>query len=278
MEREEWFEYFEDIYRNDYLYIFNIGYFDYRKRRSTEGKNEQITQNSTFHFITGGKGYFVYNGKTHHLKEGDVFCFPSKEPFAFYPDDDDPWRYYWFNVMGDGAKELRERIGINKAHPWLHTEKMDDIKKKLDELLDGNFNYGEFYYRALSTFYHIISLLVKNEETTSKLNIVSQAKKLILSNYNNDDFNIASVHKSIHVSEPYLRKLFKRETGETLSAFLINCRLSRAGMLLRYQDYSIRELCYLVGYKDDVYFIREFKKKFGVTPKKYRQLAIKKEI
>lgn len=278
MEREEWFQYFEDMYRNDYLYILNIGYFDYRKRLSTEGKKEQLISASTFHFIAGGKGYFVYNGKTYHLKAGDIFCFPFKEPFAFYPDEGDPWRYYWFRVTGNGVKELQERIGIDKTHPWLHTEKMNEIKEIFDKLLDGEFNYGEFYYRTLSTLYHIISLLVKNEKSTENLSIVSKAKKLILSNYTDINFNVASVHKSIHVSEPYLRKLFKRETGDTLSSFLINCRLFRASMLLRYQDYPIRELCYMVGYKDDVYFIREFKKKFGVTPKKYRQLAIKKEV
>ena len=280
--RAEWFHYFEDIYKNDYLYIYNIGYFDYRIRRAVEGKEPRMHKNSTFHFVTGGKGTFVYNGKTYHLQAGDVFSMPAGVPFAFYPDEEDPWQYYWFNVAGVGASELLSRMGIHANQPVISTDKMPAIQKKMDELLDSDVNYGEFYYRALSTLYYIISFFVKEGEIPSGTyftdTFVGRAKEMILQNYKNEKFSVSEIHTTLHISEPYLRKIFKRATGMTLSGFLIRTRLSKAAMLLRSHDYSIRELCDRVGYTDEVYFVREFKKFFGFPPKKYRRLLLAKEI
>ena len=281
-DRAEWFHYFEDIYKNNYLYIYNIGYFDYRIRKPVEGKAQKVTKNATFHFVTGGKGTLVYDGKEYAVKEGDAFSMPSGIPFAFYPDEEDPWRYYWFNVSGDGVQELLSRMGIDHAHPVIPTDKMPKIREKMDELLDSDFNYGEFYYRAISTLYFIISFFIEEGKTPAGISysdtIVGQAKEIILRNYQNEAFSVSDIHTAIHISEPYLRKVFKRATGKTLSAFLINCRLSQAATLLRAHDYSIRELCDRTGYTDEVYFVREFKKHYGVPPKKYRRLSLAREI
>lgn len=280
--RAEWFHYFEDIYKNNYLYIYNIGYFDYRIRKATEGKELRTHRNATFHFVTGGRGTLVIGEKAYNVCSGDVFSMPNNAPFAFYPDEEDPWRYYWFNVSGDGVPELLSRIGIDSEHPVISTNKMKKVQEKMDELLDSEFNYGEFYYRALATLYHIISFFIKEENvpvvSSFSDTLVGRAKEIILRNYKNENFSVGEIHKEIHISEPYLRKIFKRATGKSLSAFLINCRLSKAADLLRVHDYSIRELCDRTGYSDEVYFIREFKKHFGVPPKKYRRLLLAKEI
>ena len=280
-ERAEFFRYFEDIYQNDYLYIYNVGYFNYRIRKYTENKKEFCGPNATFHFVTGGKGTLVIEGKSYAVKDGDVFSMPAYRSYTFYPDESDPWRYYWFNVVGNGVKELLLRMGIDDKHPVIHTEKMPEIKQKLDELLDSEFNYGEFYYRALSTLYYLISFFVDASVApmhADKETLVSRAKEIIMKQYQNESFSVSEIAGEVHVSEPYLRKVFKRATGKTMSAFLINHRLSKAADLLRGADYSIRELCYLTGYSDDVYFVREFKKKYGVPPKKYRRLVLLKKI
>ena len=280
--RAEWFHYFEDIFKNEYLYIYNIGYFDYRVRLAVEGRELRRHKNTTFHFVTGGKGTFVYNGTSYPVRAGDVFSMPAGVPFAFYPDEEDPWQYYWFNVSGTGAAELVSRIGIRPDRPVISTDKMPAIQEKMDELLDSEFNYGEFYYRALSTLYYIISFFVKEGEIPSGTyftdTFVGRAKQMILENYKNESFSVSEIHTALHISEPYLRKIFKRSTGMTLSGFLIHTRLSRSADLLRAHDYSIRELCDRTGYSDEVYFVREFKKHFGVPPKKYRKLLLAKEI
>lgn len=278
--RKEWFAYFEDIFKNEYLYIYNIGYYDYRIRRSAEGKEAKIFPHATLHFVTQGKGHLILDGKHYTPRAGDVFSLPEGKSVAFYPDEEDPWCYYWFNLVGDGIGELRRRVGLSESCPVISTEHMPKIQKQMDDLLDSEFNYGGFYFRALSTLYAIVSLFVRETDRPAAAvpSLVGQAKEIILSSYRREDFSVSEIHTKLHVSEPYLRRVFKKETGRTLQEFLINRRLSKAADLLRANDYSIRELCYLVGYTDDVYFVRQFKKKYGVPPKRYRRFAVAKEI
>ena len=277
--REEWFEYFEDTYQNEYIYIHNIGYYDYRVRKPSP-KEDRVSMHTTVHFVTGGKGYFIRGGKTYHLTEGDIFSVPAHENVSFYPDTEDPWRYYWFKLSGTGAKNVIESIGITEQCPYLHYDKIGIIKARLDELIDSDFNHGEFYFRALSTLFYLISLLVKErkEDTTATASIVGAAKKIILEGYNNENFSVSRIHEELYVSDTYLRKLFKRETGMTLHAFLIKRRLSKAADLLRNNDYTVRELCYAVGYSDEVHFIRAFKRRYGVPPKQFRKLVLDKRV
>ena len=278
-DREEWFEYFEDTYKTDYLYIYNIGYYDYRRRKHSP-KTERISKRTSIHFVVGGKGYFVRDGKTYALGAGDVFSVPAYENIAFYPDEEDPWRYYWYSFIGTGARELVESIGIHKQTPYFYYDKMDLVETHLDALLDSDFNHGEFYFRALSTLFYLISLFIKEKESAESVatSLVGAAKKMILENFNNENFSVSMIHEELYVSDTYLRKIFKRETGMTLHAFLINRRLSKAADMLHNGEYAISELCYAVGYSDSVHFIRAFKKKYGVPPKQFRKLALARRV
>ena len=277
--RAEWFEYFEDTYKNDYLYIYNIGYFDYSRRKPSPRTLRSFTRTS-LHFVAGGKGYFVRDGKTYEMHAGDIFSVPAYEDVMFYPDEDDPWRYYWFSFLGTGSRDVIESIGITKQVPYLHYESSRILEAKLDELLDSDFNHGEFYFRALSTLFSLISMIIKDKEgtTTPTTTIVGSAKKIILENYNNENFSVSTIHEALYVSDTYLRRLFTQETGMTMQAFLANRRLSKSADMLRNNDYTIGELCYAVGYGDEAHFIRAFKKKYGVSPKQFRKLALSKRV
>ena len=277
--RKEWFEYFEDTYKNDYLYIYNIGYFDYSRRMQSPKKLRTFSRYS-LHFVVGGKGYFIRDGKTYTLTAGDIFSVPAYEEVSFYPDEENPWRYYWFSFIGTGARDILESLGITKQSPYLHYDKIDSLEEKLDALLDSDFNHGEFYFRALSTLFHLMSMIIKDRETkpSATTTLVGAAKKIILENYNNANFSVSAIHEQLYVSDTYLRKLFKRETGMTMQAFLTNRRLSKAADMLRNNDHSIPDLCDAVGYGDESHFIRAFKKKYGVSPKQFRKLALSKRV
>ena len=277
--REEWFEYFEDAYKNEHLCIYNIGYFDYSRRKLSPKKPRTFSRTS-LHFVAGGKGYFVRDGKTYSLGAGDVFSVPAYEEVCFYPDEKDPWRYYWFSFIGTSARDIVESIGITRQEPYLHFDNFDMLESKLDELLDSDFNHGEFYFRAFSTLFQIMAMIIKGRETKPSVTttLVGAAKKIILENYNNENFSVSNIHEELYVSDTYLRKLFKRETGMTMQAFLTNRRLSKAADMLRNNEYAICELCYAVGYGEESHFIRAFKKKYGVSPKQFRKLVLSRRV
>ena len=68
----------------------------------------------------------------------------------------------------------------------------------------------------------------------------------------------------------YLSRLFKKETGQSFVSYLTDYRMDRAEELVLNTDEKSYKIAEKVGYQDANYFSYVFKKKFGVSPSKYR--------
>ena len=73
------------------------------------------------------------------------------------------------------------------------------------------------------------------------------------------------------LSKPQFHAVFKKATGLTLVDYLTQVRLTRAIRLLRETDRSIAEIAMQVGFADQSYFDRRFRRRFGRTPRQYRE-------
>ncbi|MNP56205.1 HTH-type transcriptional regulator YesS [compost metagenome] len=68
----------------------------------------------------------------------------------------------------------------------------------------------------------------------------------------------------------YFSRLFKQETGENYSDFVIGIRIQKAMDYLKDPCYKVYEIGHLVGYKNTKYFHKLFKRQTGLTPSEYR--------
>ena len=73
-------------------------------------------------------------------------------------------------------------------------------------------------------------------------------------------------------SKSYLSHAFRRESGKTLRAYCNDLKLEDARRILLTSDRPITEIALDAGFNDVSYFIAQFRKKFGATPMKYRNL------
>ncbi|WNS44625.1 helix-turn-helix domain-containing protein [Paenibacillus sp. MMS20-IR301] len=64
----------------------------------------------------------------------------------------------------------------------------------------------------------------------------------------------------------YFGELFKKTFGQSLMDYLTGLRMGRAKQYLQESDYLLREIAHKVGYSDEFYFSRKFKKETGVAP------------
>ncbi|MBY9080727.1 response regulator [Paenibacillus sp. HN-1] len=74
-----------------------------------------------------------------------------------------------------------------------------------------------------------------------------------------------------HVSVGYLSKLFKTETGDNFSDYIIRLRMNKARELLDNGYTKVAEIGKFVGYEDPKFFSQTFKRWTGVTPQEYRR-------
>ena len=73
-----------------------------------------------------------------------------------------------------------------------------------------------------------------------------------------------------HQSESYLSKTFKKEVGANISQYIERLRCEKAAEMLRAGRSAIQEISSYVGYEDNNYFVKVFRKQFGMTPTDYR--------
>ncbi|MBO1265186.1 MAG: response regulator [Clostridia bacterium] len=97
---------------------------------------------------------------------------------------------------------------------------------------------------------------------------VAQCVKCIEENYMKE-MTCAKTAEELGISESYLAKLFKRETGYTYVDYLTHYRMKKAIEIMEEDHPKIYELAYLVGYNDAHYFSNIFKKVTGKSPSSY---------
>ena len=84
---------------------------------------------------------------------------------------------------------------------------------------------------------------------------------------------VREVAEELGISVSYLHKLFAR-CGTSFSAYLTECRLHRAGKMLRESDEKIYVIESACGYQDTRYFSKIFQKHTGLKPTEYRSEKI----
>ncbi len=99
---------------------------------------------------------------------------------------------------------------------------------------------------------------------------IRKAKQILLENLA-DPPTIAALSRLVGLNEFKLKNGFKEIYGNTIYGYLNDYRMQHAILMLEQRKYTVNEVAFSIGYAKPSNFIASFKKKFGVTPKKYLQ-------
>ncbi len=112
-------------------------------------------------------------------------------------------------------------------------------------------------------------LLVKNHSLSKYSYYVGKAITLV--HYDlTADLSLRAIAAQLNVNGSYLSKLFHKECGCTLTEYVNRQRIERSVVLLRDPNRLIQDIATECGFQDVTYFIRVFRKYFGMTPTSYR--------
>lgn len=84
-----------------------------------------------------------------------------------------------------------------------------------------------------------------------------------------EPLSIGQLAQMANISPKYFVDLFKKNYGQSAMDFVTDLRISRAKRYLQESDERLRDIALKVGYRDEFYFSRKFKKEVGVSPSEY---------
>ena len=73
------------------------------------------------------------------------------------------------------------------------------------------------------------------------------------------------------LTRSYLSALFKKETGRSVSDYVMDKRIEAAGNMLKFSDYSCADISAILAFSSQSHFIRAFKARTGQTPRAWRE-------
>ncbi len=226
--------------------------------------------------------YLVQGKMRVWLEEGEQIMEPG-QAVLYYPhtgyryamDGREEIQYYWLHFTGSGADKLvkdcrlpnRRLLSLGSSAPIVSQ-------------FEGLFH--DFILRdhcfALSAASRLLSVCVEisrrleaaEGNRAAGVGRVYRAISHIHQNYEKK-LTIPFLAELEHVSPSRFRLLFREATGLSPMDYITVLRLNHARQLMLQTDNSLGEIARAVGYPDQLYFSRVFKKRTGLTPSDYRQ-------
>lgn len=230
------------------------------------------------YYISSGCGRFTVNGVCYMLSKGQsvlVFPFSSLE---IESDENMPIICNWVKFKGLEAAWMVSQTAFSKKNPVVDKMPMTEFERFFN-ILNVNNNHNYTQCRASGKVIVLLSFYLEYFpcKSTENKDYAFIARNYIEHNYNNPDFGVKAVADYVKIDRTYLYRLFKEETGLSVIDYINNCRITKAIALLMNENISVKDIAFSVGFTDQMYFSRVFKKNKGKTPTEFRreQLALR---
>jgi two-component system, response regulator YesN len=134
---------------------------------------------------------------------------------------------------------------------------------------DGAFSLQKFKKEKSEEFKELVKMLSHSKYQKEKSS--TQKIEEYLQKHFQEDITLQDIAERFFLSREYISRKFKQENDVTFSDYLTALRMEKAKKLLENQYLKIYEVAYGVGYQNEKYFSKVFKKHEGLTPNEYRQ-------
>lgn len=244
------------------------------------------THYEIYYNISGAKGYMV-NGNFFKCGERDLIVIPKVQAHKVLVKQNGEYERCLINIDDSTLQMVEMLCGDAGALDWLRAMGGTPAIVNLSVAQHGYYvglidryiecSGGGDTLLAFSAFLEILHFLKealkggKKTEYMSKdrLSYADQAMKFIELHFRTA--TVAEIADAVNVNKDYLNRVFKEETGMTLSGYLILRKLTEAKKYL-YLGKSAKEACILSGFHNYANFTRTFKKHEGCSPKEFGEL------
>lgn len=172
------------------------------------------------------------------------------------------------SLLGNFIFNVVNTLGKMKMDTGSLEQSKYDFFRKIDE--------GMYAVDAINV---VEAFILEAERAIGETNLsvnpnMTQLLEYIQDNYA-DPITLTGVARKFHFNASYLSSHFTAQNGEGFNEYLNKVRLEKAMELLTTTEKTISDISASVGYSDQSYFTKVFKKQAGISPSQYRRLEMR---
>jgi AraC-like DNA-binding protein len=118
----------------------------------------------------------------------------------------------------------------------------------------------------------LLRLSSRNVQRLGRRDALVRVDRHVNAHLASDTLSLTSAAAAAFLSPNYLTHLIKKETGRTFVEWVTERRIARAKDLLANDNRRIKDIAFLVGYRDEAYFSRRFRQSVGQSPSDFRDM------
>lgn len=232
-----------------------------------------------FFLIESGSGTLIYDGITYSLKEGDCVFIDCRKPYS-HTTSKELWKLDWVHFQGTNMDNIYQKYLERGGLALFHT----DTPKHYLDIIDAIYSIAasDDYLRDMKIYEQLTKLLTllmgqswnpgnAPANNSGKKKSLQDIKAYLDTNYT-EKISLDDLASKFYINKYYLTRIFKEQYGNTINAYILELRITKAKHLLRFTDMPIENISAAVGISDANYFTRIFRKIEGSTPLSYRKL------
>ena len=224
-------------------------------------------------YTISGKGSFQTPDHTYPQHAGDLFLVqvPGDSQYSL-PDDSEYWDVLYLEFSSECLPLLYH---IHQScGPAFHLEASSTLPEQMKQLYaDAISNQlASVFDNSKAAYAFLLDLAdYALEHPALSSPRVTLAKNYLDSHYYTTDLNLDEVADAVGLSKYHLCREFNHLYGISPGKYLANLRLQKScALLLQSRQHTIAEIASMVGFSNDNYFCKVFRKAFGTTPTQYR--------
>ena len=253
------------------LSVYNVGY---QKCDPEYQWGPGVRDHYCIHHIFSGSGSYMIGEKQIRLKEGDTFILYPGVEVRYCADREKPWEYGWAGFMGTDAASIIRNTDFTKKIP---AGKIPDrkIREGLQKIYDVKGNTYEAAVAMTGALYSFLAVFMHYHESEvperdARMMYVEKAENYIETNYSYP-VTVEDVADYVGISRSHLFRSFQTYMNCSPKEFLSQYRIKQACRLLKETDLSVSAIAYSVGFENNLYFSKAFRKQKQISPTLYRE-------
>lgn len=232
-----------------------------------------------YHILYISQG--VCNVKKHNewqcAKAGSLILFRPHERQEYYFDADFESVSYYIHFTGRDCEKVLKQLGLYDIEVFDMGVSRDF--EEIFERMQAEYaaKYYAYEYSCAAFLLQLFTVAARRLECAEKLISTQNEERIrhaidLISCRIAQKLSVKEIAKECYMSIGYFAHLFRESVGMSPYAYFTLLRLEKAKELLSYTNVPIGAVGEAIGYNDQNYFSRFFKKQVGVTPTEYRKL------